>query len=179
MLSAKCEDGPRPMESIATSLRESLQLRDERLLHWAHRSLWAKPKYGSPPRPAVNHVQYYHIHNQTLQTLEELSPPMYPGKIRLLSANYTSWVEFGNVRHQLCSIRRIKFGLYFTLQCWGSSHLVGQLTGSKNWHQPWTLLTRTWNPWLQAPRVKKKLESQKRGFSKLIYMHTQIKVCYH
>ncbi|KAJ8357955.1 hypothetical protein AAFF_G00048830 [Aldrovandia affinis] len=111
-------EGPRATDFVAQLLQDLLGLNEKPLLDRAHRILREKPKEGTPPRPFVVRVHFFHIRSLILQRAGEKSPLLYKGRRISLFPDYTSSVAkkraaFGAVKHTLRSYPIVKFGLLF------------------------------------------------------------------
>lgn len=111
-------EGPRATDFVAQLLRDLLKLDEKPLLDRAHRILRERPKEGTPPRPFVVRVHFFHIRSQILQRAGESSPLLYNGKRISIFPDYTSSVAkkraaFVPVKRILHSYPGVKFGLLF------------------------------------------------------------------
>lgn len=111
-------EGPRPTDFIAQLLQDLLGLEEKPLLDRAHRTLREKPKEGSPPRPFVVRVHFYHVRSLILQRAGEMSPLLHQGKRISVFPDYISSVAkkraaFGAAKRMLRSRPDVKFGLLY------------------------------------------------------------------
>ncbi|KAK1879038.1 LINE-1 retrotransposable element ORF1 protein, partial [Dissostichus eleginoides] len=111
-------EGPRATDFVAQLLRDLLKLDEKPLLDRAHRTLRERPKEGTPPRPFVVRVHFFHIRSQIPQRAGESSPLLYNGKRISIFPDYTSSVSkkraaFVPVKRTLHSYPNVKFGVLF------------------------------------------------------------------
>ncbi|KAJ3613996.1 hypothetical protein NHX12_017573 [Muraenolepis orangiensis] len=111
-------EGPRATDFVAQLLRDLLKLDEKPLLDRAHRTLQEWSGEGTPPRPFVVRVHFFHIRSQILQRAGESSPLLYNGKRISIFRDYTSSVAkkraaFVKVKRTLHSYPNVKFGLLF------------------------------------------------------------------
>ncbi|KAJ3602992.1 hypothetical protein NHX12_030736 [Muraenolepis orangiensis] len=85
-------EGPRDTDFVPQLLRDLLKLDEKPLLDRAHRTLRERPGEGTPPRPFVVRVHFFHIRSQILQRAGKSSSLLYNGKRISIFPDYTSSV---------------------------------------------------------------------------------------
>uniref|UniRef100_A0AAX7UGL5 L1 transposable element RRM domain-containing protein n=1 Tax=Astatotilapia calliptera TaxID=8154 RepID=A0AAX7UGL5_ASTCA len=107
-----------PREFISHLLQDLLKLNEAPLLDRVHRSLGSKPREGTPPRPLLIRVHYFHVKEQLLRLAGANSPLLYQGRRISIFPDFTPAVakkrsQFTGVKRLLHSCPGIKFGLFY------------------------------------------------------------------
>ncbi|XP_032408025.1 uncharacterized protein LOC116712251 [Xiphophorus hellerii] len=111
-------EGQQPTKFVSKLLQDLLGLDSKPALDRAHRTSWAKPAEGDPPRPVVVRVNLFQERNEILRRARESSPLLYEGKHVFIFPDYSTSVakkraSFTKVKKELHSCPGIKFGLLF------------------------------------------------------------------